>query len=111
MNRRELLKFSLLAPLAGLFKSRKSGASTGVTSNCQGAKMTRDLRKIYETTGTSSEGAYYYHHHFWKPTWSDGKNYWVVCDCDECKKLPKPMYFIEVGAMRKNESRRNMSNV
>lgn len=44
MNRRELLKFSLLAPFASLFKSRKSGASTGLT----------------ETTGTSSEGRFFY---------------------------------------------------
>ena len=53
MNRRELLKFSLLSPLLGLFKSRKSGASTRLTSNCQGAKMTRELKEAWETTGTS----------------------------------------------------------
>jgi hypothetical protein len=58
MNRRELLKFSLLSPLLGLFKSRKSGASTGLTSKCQGAKMSRELKAIHETYSTSSEGQY-----------------------------------------------------
>ena len=63
MNRRELLKFSLLAPIAGLFKSRKSGASTGLTGK-KGLSKTdicnEALTCISETTGTSSQGPSYY---------------------------------------------------
>ena len=59
MNRREILKFSLLAPIAGLFKSRKSGASTGLTGK-KGLSKTdicnEALNCISETTGTLQPG-------------------------------------------------------
>jgi hypothetical protein len=64
MNRRELLKFSLFSPLLGLFKGRKSGASTGLTvdklvtykdvlDDCP--STLKDVELIPRTTGTSSE--------------------------------------------------------
>jgi hypothetical protein len=54
MNRRELLKFSLFSPLLGLFKSRKSGASTGLTTEM--LLESKAGLQLPETTGTSSEG-------------------------------------------------------
>ncbi len=54
MNRRELLKFTLLAPLVGLFKSRKSGASTGLTKN-KAMRRCPGLEYPVETSGTSSD--------------------------------------------------------
>ena len=66
MHRREILKFSLLSPLLGLFKSRKSGASTGLTkipatfSGIMPVSKTdicnEALEQIGSTTATSSEG-------------------------------------------------------
>jgi hypothetical protein len=49
MIRRTFLKALLATPLAGLFKSCKSDASTGLT----------------ETTGTSSEGPVAYYDGYW----------------------------------------------
>ena len=65
MNRRQILKAGLLTPFLGLFKSRKSGASTGLTEipvtfsgNIPVSTIKRcpGLKYPVETAGTSSEG-------------------------------------------------------
>jgi hypothetical protein len=55
MNRRELLKFSLLSPLAGLFKTKSAIGSSG--SRRSGIEYIGPCEATFETTGT--EG------HFW----------------------------------------------
>ena len=49
------------------------------------------MKVLSTTTGTSSGGPV----HVWEPTWGDGKNYLVVCDCDKCKKNPEPVFYIK----------------
>lgn len=76
MNRREILKFSLLSPLLVLFKSRKSGASTGLTEipvtfsgimpvTTSTIRRCPGLKYPVETTGTSSEGPISYYDGVW----------------------------------------------
>ena len=69
MNRRELLKFSLLAPLAGLFKKKEpEGLKVAQLLECK--------KEIAETTGTSSDTETF-EYQFNTPRWHLIRNQWV----------------------------------
>ena len=59
MNRRELLKFSLLAPIAGLFKKKEpEGLKVAQLKGLSQTDICNEaLTCISETTGVSNEGA------------------------------------------------------
>ena len=65
MNRRELLKFSLLSPLLGLVKKKEpEGLKVKQLLECKKGLSKTDicneaLERISETTGTSSEGRFF----------------------------------------------------
>ena len=62
MKRREILKFSLLAPIAGLFKKKEpEGLKVAQLKGLSQTDICNEaLTCISETTGTSSQGPSYY---------------------------------------------------
>lgn len=61
MNRRELLKFSLLTPLLSLFKKKETTPEEALADFCLPSLSPPEV-KWFETTGTSGEGTMF----FWK---------------------------------------------
>ena len=90
MIRRSFLKLIAASPLLGLVKKKTRSGIRKCTP-----EETEDfysyMEEIHSTTGTSGGGPV----HVWEPTWGDGKNYLVVCDCDKCKKNPEPVFYIK----------------